>query len=216
MRDYFFGEQIRPTEDRLNSFQSLLEIAKSSGADQGTIDTFQRYVDQMKAAFAANRGMTVPIPACRQTGSTSAPVSLNNQPSATVYTKPMIVLIDELSISAADIFPSMIQDNGRALLVGARSSGGGGSVSGWYTGFYSESFATNTNTLVVRKNPIATPEYPTAPYVENIGARPDVSLEFMTRENLLNGGRTYVDRFTQILVDQIQAVLNAEGWYTKY
>jgi hypothetical protein len=202
---YFFGEQLRATEDRLNGFESLLEGAKFTGADAGTIATYQLYLDETKAAYLANRGMTDPIPACRQTGSTSAPVSLNNQPAPTVYTKPLILLIDELSISAADIFPSMVQDNGRALLVGARSSGGGGSVSSWPTGFYSESISTNTNSLVVRKHAIVTPEYPAAPYVENIGARPDVPLEYMTRENLLNGGRTYVNGFTQVMVNQIQA-----------
>ena len=96
----------------------------------------------------------------------------------------MIVLIDEFSISAADIFPSMIQDNARAPLVGMRTSGGGGSVSGWPTGFYSESYRHDTNTLVVRKNPIVTADLPTAPYVENIGARPDIPLDYMTRDNL--------------------------------
>jgi len=206
---YFFGEQIRVTEDRLNSFESLLESAKSSGAAQSVIDTYQLYLNATKSAFAANRGLTVPVPACKPSTSNVAPISFNNPPGSTVYAKPMIVLIDELSISAADIFPSMIQDNHRALLVGARSSGGGGSVSGWYTGFYSESYSTNTNTLVVRKNPITTPEYPPAPYVENIGARPDVPIEFMTTENLLNGGRTYVNQFTQVLVDQIQAEASA-------
>ena len=85
---------------------------------------------------------------------------VNNDPSPIVYTKPIIVLIDEFSISAADIFPSMIQDNKRAILVGMRSSGGGGSVSGWPTGFYSESLSTNTNTLVVRKKPIITRTFP--------------------------------------------------------
>jgi len=202
---YFFGEQIRATQDRLNSFQSLLEGARLSRAEQWVIDTYQRYVDQMKAALAANRGMTEAIPACRQAGSNTAPISYGNKPSAIVYTKPLIVLIDELSISAADIFPSMLQDNRRGLLVGARSSGGGGSVSGYPSGLYSESYSTNTNTLVVRKKSIATPEYPAAPYVENIGARPDVPLEFMTRENLLNGGRTYVNQFTQILTEEIKA-----------
>jgi PDZ domain/Peptidase family S41 len=111
------------------------------------------------------------------------------------------------SISAADIFPSMIQDNKRAILVGMRSSGGGGSVSGWPTGFYSESISTNTNTLVVRKKPIVTPNLPAAPYVENIGARPEIALDFMTRDNLLTGGRAYVDRFTQIVGDEIQKAL---------
>ena len=203
---YFFGEQIRATQDRLNSFQSLLDSARLSHAEQWVIDSYQRYVDQMKAALAANRGMTEPIPACRQTGSSGAPISYDNQPSTIVYTKPLIVLIDELSISAADIFPSMLQDNRRGLLVGARSSGGGGSVSGYPSGLYSETYSSNTNTLVVRKKAISTAEYPAAPYVENIGARPDVPLEFMTRENLLNGGRTYVDQFTRILTKEIRAV----------
>jgi C-terminal processing protease CtpA/Prc len=205
---YFFGEELRPTQSVLNSFKSQLDSAKAAGAPQEVIDSYQQYFDAVKAAYEANRGMTAPVPACRQTGSTGAPIVNNNEPNATVYTKPLIVLVDELSISAADIFPAMIQDNRRALIVGARTAGGGGSVSGWNTGFYSESISTNTNSLVVRKRPITTPEFPAAPYVENIGTRPDVPLEFMTRENLLNGGRTYVDQFTQILVSRIRAVAN--------
>lgn len=196
---YFFGEELRPTQALLNSFYAQLETAQLTGAPQWVIDTYQLYFDEVKAAFNTNRGMTRPIAACRQSGSTAPQITNDNPPAPVAYTKPMIVLIDEFSISAADIFPAMIQDNGRALLVGSRSSGGGGSVSSWPTGFYSESVSTNTNSLVVRKNPIQTPEYPTAPYVENIGARPNVPLNYMTRENLLNGGRTYVNQFTEIL-----------------
>jgi C-terminal processing protease CtpA/Prc len=128
-----------------------------------------------------------------------------NLPAATVYTKPFIVLVDEFSISAADIFPAMIQDNARAPLVGMRTNGGGGSTSSWPPGVYSECLASNTNTLVWRKNPIVTPEYPTANYVENIGARPDVPLDYMTRENLLSGGRVFVQAFTRIVTDWIRA-----------
>jgi C-terminal processing protease CtpA/Prc len=46
-----------------------------------------------------------------------------NLPAPVPYTKPIIVLIDEFSISAADIFPSMLQDNERVLLVGAQQRG---------------------------------------------------------------------------------------------
>jgi len=183
--------------------QAQLEIAQLLRLEDWVIQTYQMYVDNMKAALSSNRGMTSPIGACRQFQETGAPHMFDNEPAPNPYTKPLIILIDEFSISAADIFPSMMQDNGRGVLVGTRSSGGGGSVSGWPSGFYSESFATNTNTLVLRKNPIRTAEYPTAPYVENIGARPDVPLDFMTRENLLNGGRTFVERFTEILVNEI-------------
>src|SRR5204862_3113916 len=155
------------------------------------VETFQVYVDEVKAALSANRGMTDPIPACTQSGQTTAPVMDDNAPGPSVYMKPVIVLIDDFSISAADIFPSMIQDNGRALLVGARGSGGGGSISSWSTGFYSESISSNTNSLVVRKRPIVTNDYPTAPFVENIGPRPDIPLNYMTRDNLINAGRPF-------------------------
>jgi C-terminal processing protease CtpA/Prc len=200
---YFFGEQVRATQDRLDSLQFALDFAIAVRAPDWVIQTYQYYVARFAEALAANRGMTEPIPACSQFGSDWAPVIEGNQPAQNVYTKPLIVLVDAFSISAADIFPSMIQDNARAPLVGMRTSGGGGSVSGWPTGFYSESFATNTNSLVIRKQPIATADLPTAPYVENIGARPDIPLDFMTVENLLNGGRTFVDAFTAILLDQI-------------
>ncbi len=98
----------------------------------------------------------------------------------------------------------MMQDNRRGAIVGMRTSGGGGSVSSWPL-FYSEASFRNTNSLVVRREPIATPDLPAAPYVENIGVRPDVELDYMTRENLLTRGQPFVDAFTRILVDRIRA-----------
>ena len=38
---------------------------------------------------------------------------------------------------------------------------------------------------------------PTAPYIENIGARPDIPLDYMTKENLLGRGRPYVEAFAK-------------------
>ena len=120
------------------------------------------------------------------------------------YRKPLIILIDEFSISAADIFPAMMQDNARRKLVGMCANGGRGSVSGWPTGYYSESNTNNTNTLVVRRCPIATTELPIESYVENIGARPDIELDYMTRNNMLNAGRPFVAAFTAIIADEIR------------
>jgi hypothetical protein len=202
---YFFGELIRATQDRIIILQSALEAAKQARADQWIIDVYQIYLDWVKQAYSENRGLTGSVPGCNQFLSPLPPSSYQ-LPAAVVYTKPLIILVDEFSISAADIFPSMMQDNNRGLLVGMRTSGGGGSVSSYAAGFYSEATASNTNTLVVRKQPIVTAEYPAAPYVENIGARPDIPLNYMTRENLLNGGRTFVGEFTQIIVDEIKKV----------
>ncbi len=199
---FFFGEEVRATLDRINSFQFALENSRRANAPQWVLDLYTAYLDQLTTAYRSNRGRTGPIPACS--------ISFENDPARDrsgniiAYNKPLIILVDEFSISAADIFPAMMQDNRRGVIVGTRTSGGGGSVSGWPL-LYSESITTNTNSLVVRKQPIVTADLPTAPYVENIGTRPDIPLDYMTRDNLMSRGRPFVDAFTQIIADQIKS-----------
>jgi hypothetical protein len=57
---------------------------------------------------------------------------------------------------------------------------------------------------MIRKNPVMTSDFPAAPYVENIGVRPDIQIDYMTKENLLQKGKPFVDAFTQVIVDQIK------------
>ena len=147
----------RGGRDRINSLQASIDIARLTGADQWIIDTYQNYLDQLKQAYAQNRGMTGPIPACNQSF-TGFPPSSDQMPASIVYTKPIM------------------QDNHRGVLVGMRTSGGGGSISTWPAGYFYEALASNTNSLVVRKAPVVTDEYPAAPYVENIGARPETAI----------------------------------------
>jgi C-terminal processing protease CtpA/Prc len=201
---FFFGEEIRVTYDRLTSYEVALRQARARNADEWIIAYLETLFHELSDTYYQNRGRTGAVPACNTFGSPLPPGMEDNPPAATTYRKPMIVLIDEFSTSAGDIFPAMLQDNRRAPLVGARTNGAGGSVSGWPTGLYSESQSSNTNTLVVRNQQIVTAEYPTGPYVENIGARPDIPLEYMTRENLVNRGRPFVDAFSRILVDEIR------------
>ena len=44
------------------------------------------------------------------------------------YDKPLLVLTDEFSTSAGDVFPALLQDAGRGKLFGYRTAGAGGSV----------------------------------------------------------------------------------------
>jgi hypothetical protein len=199
---YFFGEQLRPTLNLINSFEAALQLATLHHADQWVINAYTLYLSEITGAYSNNRSMTGPVPACNQLLSGLPPES-TIFPASVVYTKPLIILVDEFSISAADIFPAMMQDNSRGVIVGMRTSGGGGSISSWYAGFYSEAIASNTNSLVIRNHPIVTPEYPAAPLVENIGVRPDITLDYMTRDNLLNHGATFVSQFTSMLLNQI-------------
>ena len=122
-----------------------------------------------------------------------------------VYSKPIMALTDEFSASGADVFPATLQDNQRAVIFGWRTMGAGGNVNSYSAGAYSEGFTTLTESLMVRRFPINTGgELPTAPYVENIGVRPDIQADYMTRDNLVNAGKTFVDAFSAAMVDHIK------------
>jgi len=39
-------------------------------------------------------------------------------------------------------------------------------------------------------------EYPPSPYIENVGVRPEIVNDFMTRANLMSAGAPFVQAFT--------------------
>jgi len=55
----------------------------------------------------------------------------------------------------------------------------------------------------VRKQPVTTPDYPTTSYIENVGVRPDILMDYMTLDNLLNRGATFVSAFTAAAVKHL-------------
>ena len=200
---FFFGEEIRVTIAYLNSIQAALEAAERAGAPPFILELYREILRQLEAAYRENRGRTGPIPACSLQMFGNQPAR-DAQGNLLAYTKPLIVLIDDFSISAGDIFPTMLQDNQRGPLVGTRTNGAGGSVSGWPAGIYSESSTSNTNSLVTRIAPVTIPGYPTTSYIENVGAHADIQLDYMTRENLLTRGAPFVAGFTRAIVDQVR------------
>ena len=188
--------EVRATSYWISSISSSYESAKAQGAPQVILDQLLVIKNALIAANLANRGRTEPIPLDDFT--------IDRPGTAAAYDKPLMVLIDELSASGGDAFAATIQDNGRGPLLGWRTMGAGGNVTGWEAGDYSLGSITVTQSLMNRKNPIVTDDYPTAPYVENIGVRPDIPVDYMTRENLTRSGQPFVDAFVAAMVDHIQ------------
>jgi hypothetical protein len=57
-----------------------------------------------------------------------------------------------------------------------------------------------------RKNNIVTTDYPSAPYVENIGVRPDIVVDYMTVANLNQRGKPFVDAFVAAIIAEIETL----------
>ncbi len=202
------GLEIRATAVWLTAFADSLEEARQEGADEWTIQMLEARLKDVETAYKENRGRTGPLAVCG--------LSLDTEPikdrygSVAAYDKPLMVLADEMSASAGDVFAAVIQDHGRALIAGVRTMGAGGSVDLYDSTNYSETQATVTVSLITRKWSIDSEGLPGAPYVENIGVQPDLVIDYMKRDNLRTGGRPFVDAFVAAMVDHIKTSLAAQ------
>jgi C-terminal processing protease CtpA/Prc len=189
------GLEIRATRSWVMDFLQALENAMAFGADDATVQQLQNNLSAVQQAFHHPSGRTAPLPVCGPS------LDMNGRMNA--YTKPIMLLTDEFTSSAADLFAAVMQDNGRALLFGNRTMGAGGNVNLYEATTYSEGFAYVTESLMSRKNRITTMEFPATTYIENVGVRPDIVRDYMTSDNLVNNGSTFVKAFTDAMATYI-------------
>ncbi len=109
------------------------------------------------------------------------------------YTKPIVMLIDELSGSGGDAFPSLMQGYGLAKLLGTRTSGLGGHVTQMPSLNYSAMEYRMTRSLFYRPDGVA---------VENNGAVPDVNYT-ITRDDFIYQYKNYQKFYIKTLLEMI-------------
>jgi len=195
------GFALRPFWRRLLGFYNAYINAVATNQPPEVVAMYQTLYNEMLAASQEGRVVTNPLPICTS--------SLMRQPlvadgSLIAYQKPIMVLIDDFSTSTADSFAGMMQDSGRALLYGMRSNGAGGNNTSYDAGNYSESFVGMTLALQVRKDFMQMDGFPATQYIENVGVRPQIVNDYMTKENLLNNGGPFVSQFLQTVADYIR------------
>jgi len=205
--------KLRATEQWLLNFESLLIFEESHGGSQSDIDLVTGMIDEVQQALAENRGLTQPIQAYSPVGFCNAGGGLIYPPATDAlgkniaYTKPILLLTDNFTISSAEIFAAILQDENRVSVFGVRTDGGGGNdVSyNFNAAPYSEGRAIVTQSILVRNHSISTPGLPSAPYIENIGIQPDFTADYQTRTNLVTGGQPFVNGFSTVIGNLINA-----------
>ncbi len=198
------GASFRVTWDVLGAFESSLQRALILGAPPDIVAELERQYSSAQAAYRAPRGFTEPLPICGTSRNIAPVMDRSGQPFG--YTKPVVLLIDEMSYSSAELFAALLQDNGRAILVGMRTNGAGGAVASHPVGHYTEASARLPQTIAVRTREIAVPGFPVTTYIENVGVQPDVELDYMELAHPAAGDQEFWKALQSVIDNTINGV----------
>ena len=194
--------EIRATQYWVEAFSSLYYTAKDTGAEGWVTDLYAAYLAEVRQAMREYRGRTGNLPICGPTFENIPPATDKNG-AVLAYTKPILLLMDEYTLSASEAFSAFLQDANRATFFGVRTDGGGGNPGSYMATTYSEATTRVTRTLVTRAAARVSPGFPATTYIENVGVYPDIWNDFMTRDNLMQGGQPFVDAFSAAIVGLI-------------
>jgi len=195
------GDQLRASRSVLTGIEAQIAQLQGLGLPAELMAQFQLILDSVRTAYNKNRGLTDVIPGCTLT--LDRDTARDRFGDTIAYRKPLIVLTDELSISYADYAAAILQEAGRGPLFGYRTNGAGGSVYVTDAGFYSESLTSVTWAIGTRNRYIGTNDYGTTNRLENVGVRPEINFDYMTRENLMSNGKLFSDAFTAAILEEI-------------
>ena len=160
------------------------------GFDTKLLETWGNLVEK---AYDAGRDLSEPVPLF--TG------SFYTVKQKSTWTKPMLVLIDELAGSCGDMFPMLVKANKRAVLFGQNTMGLGGNVE-------EVGVLPNSRIRVSMTRGMFYPYHPDrgpleSEFIENNGIAPDVEYNHSVVD-VRNGFVGYIDAFSQKAVELVQ------------
>jgi peptidase S41-like protein len=197
------GSQIRATWDFVLEFEQDVEYAQYFGATADEIKILKQWASNIEAAYKANRGFTKTIPICGFSSTVSPATDKSN--AVIAYTKPILLLTDNLSASAAELFAATMQDNQRSTQFGTRTMGAGGAVFQQPLSTYMDAAIYLPEIIAIRSHKVQADGLPSEPYIENFGVQPDIEFDYQTLDNLTQQGKPFVDGFTKAVVNLIPA-----------
>jgi hypothetical protein len=192
----------RPT--LLFLYQTSMQLAQAvaMGADEGTIAFYRTMLQHARTAYMQGAEFTPPFPLIGATAMRDP--AKDSQGRVIAYTKPIMLLTDDISVSAADAFAAQFQDNGRGIIFGIRTNGAGGIATGLPVGAYSQAQTSAEVSLIVRNHNVNAPGYPPSQYLDSIGVQPDIPADLLTKENLLNHGASFSRAMVAAVTNYVQ------------
>jgi hypothetical protein len=161
-RDYV--QEMHADRKWINSFAS----EANSATQQHDTESAQILLDQARsidAAYSSGKTLSPPIPFINL-----VPMS---DPDPVHWTKPAMMLTDELSVSCADFVPAVVKANGMATLFGQTTMGGGGNVEKVMTLSNTQASLSISRGLGTVYDPTGT--YPEENFIEDNGVKPHVA-----------------------------------------
>jgi hypothetical protein len=193
--------QIRANNYFLEAMEKWYQELKEMGSETGDTPIIEAILDEIRTAIRKGQRLTEPVSICFNDGKVKPFVNAHDE--RIVYSKPILMLINEWSISTADMTPAFLQDSGRVKMFGARTCGAGGSVTTSSNIGYSDFKISQTESLAVRPRPVVTENGFSTRYLENVGVIPDFPYE-ITLDDFMGGYLGYrnaVDNALSLMLD---------------
>jgi hypothetical protein len=187
-----YVQQMHADRKWISSFAQMASSVRQDDPTDPAAQVFEDQARQIDAAYSSGKPLSPALPFFA--------VSPMHEPDPAHWSKPALVLVDELSVSCADFVPLIVKANGFVTLFGQTTMGGGGNVERVATLTNSQTSLSISRGLGTVYDPTGT--YPEADFIEDNGVPPNVMYSH-TLADFRGGYVGYINAFNAELVRQL-------------